>query len=177
MKGVLGMAITYDADDREKMYGNRQNTESVSYATRLRQQKDIRLKKIEELEAEIEKCKLEIAELEKKMLKHADSITEAHLDAQGKKISKKAKIIECFNGDFPQGKIAEAVGVSDAYVQKVLCEYRKQMGIKPVSKGQKTRNRILRCLSSGMSITATAIYAEVSPQYVYQVKKEMEARS
>lgn len=169
--------ITYGENDRAFPYSrpyNNQVRTDVDYVTGLASRKMVLVRRIEQLEAEMKKCQDELKGIEHNLFLHTNKQLEQGYDQQGKKISKKDMIIEYYNRNTPIEKIAEAVGVSSNYVHKVLSEYRKKNGIGVVPKGQQTKERIIRCLSAGMSVKATALYTEVSKQYVSQVKKEFE---
>lgn len=147
---------------------------AVSRVAMLKKQKAQVLKQIEELQRELDRHSEELRQIELNLYVCFNDEVEEIYNSKNVKLTKKELIIEYFNRDTPQEKIAEAVGVSANYVSKVLSEYRKEVGIDLMPRGLKTKQRIIQCLSSGMSINRTAAAVGKTPQYVCAVKKEYE---
>lgn len=170
--------ITYGVNDDERVFATPYNSnDKVDRVTELTRQRRNILNQIENCKRQLAIYEGELKQIEKEFFQYTNQKINNEYSAQNKKLSKKDLIIQYYRGNTPQDKIADAVGVSDNYVSKVLSEYRKTAGIELVSKGQVTKQRIIQCLSSGLSINKTALTVDVSPQYVCMVKKEFENKN
>lgn len=165
--------ITYGVNDNEKVFVNSSNR-PVSRIEELQKQRISKLRVIEDCKKLLARHEKELKEIDKEFYVLANLEISKEYTARGQELSKKDLIIEYYKLNVPQERIAEAVEVTQNYVSKVLSEYRKQNGLENVTKGQKTKQRIIQCLSSGMSINKTATAVNVTPQYVCAVKKEYE---
>lgn len=168
----MGM-IVYGENDREFAFPK--PIPKPDYISMLKIQRKNALKQIDEHQKAIEECKAELKRIETDLFVYSNKEFEKIYADRGVEMTKKDLIIEYYIRGIPQEKIAEAVGVSNNYVSKVLSTYRKEKGIVGGKKGQKTKTRIMQCLSSGMSINQTAYAVEVTPQYVNAVRREFES--
>ena len=170
--------ITYGVNDDERVFATPYNSnDKVDRVTELTRQRRNILSQIENCKRQLAVYENDLKQVEKEFFELTNQQINNEYTAQNKKLSKKDLIIQYYRGHTPQEKIADAVGVSDNYVSKVLSEYRKTEGVELVPKGQVKKQRIIQCLSSGMSINKTALTVDVSPQYVCMVKKEFENKN
>lgn len=126
--------------------------------------------KKELLEKELVEVNKEIKEIESRAFNKLAS------EYEEKGSSKKDMIIDLYMKGVPAEKIQEYIDTDKNYVQKVLSLYRKEKGLKQVSKGDITRDKIISCLKAGKSSEETALHVGVTIQYVNRIKKEFEKR-
>lgn len=134
------------------------------------------VKRIADLERELASARRELSLLEKKVLMSGIKELQQDADARHIKLTKKEAIIQYSLRNVPTQKIAETVEVSESYVRKVISLYRKEKGIKPISKGDRTRNQVFVNLENGLSVNEIATLMGITPQYVSQIKGEYDKK-
>ena len=134
-------------------------------------------KRIAELEKELAATKQELLNLEKSVL--LSGMKELAKDAELRhiKLSKKEAIIKYSMCNVPVEKIASTVGTSVSYVRKIISIYRKENGIKALSKGAETKRKVSIYLSDNIPLNEIAVALNITPQYVYQIKAKLECES
>lgn len=167
--------ITYGANKNERTFGTySKGYNNADRLAELTRERNAKIRYIEDVKKILDRSEKELREIEKEFYVLSNLELNKQNGVADQPLSKKQLIIQYYNLHVPFEKIVEAVGGTQSYVSKVLSEYRKENGIEKTSKGQITKQRIIQCLSSGMSINKTAAAVNVTPQYVCTVKKEYE---
>ncbi len=148
----------------------------MNEAQRVKLMRTQTIKEIQVLEDKLEAEKKKLKQYNKQAVSLiGKQVEENMIVPMGEKVSKRNKIIACYEKGNTVENICQITQTTPSYVYKVLSEYRKEKGLDKVGKGQFTRNSIKYMVSIGASSRDIALHLGISVQYVNRVKKSLDS--